>query len=217
MHNRWFREHGIDARYELIDLENIEAFREVMTFMDGVNVTIPHKQSVMQFLDVISDEALAVGAVNTIVRCEGLLYGHNTDIDGFRALTEGLNCKNAMVLGTGGASKAVNYVLYQMGCTITSITHQELDNGPVSIKGYDLIVNTTPLGMTPDTQSCPNIRYDEIEPKMTAIDVVYNPEETEFLKRFKSHGCDTRGGMRMLVEQGRQAFRLFTGTTPDNY
>lgn len=215
MHNKWFREHGIDACYELIDLENIEAFREVMTFMDGVNVTIPHKESVMPYLDVISDEALAVGAVNTIVRREGLLYGYNTDIDGFRALAHGMENKNAIVLGTGGASKAVCHVLKEMGCTIRSISHRELDNGPVSIKGHDLIVNTTPLGMTPDTQICPNIRYDEIEPKMTAIDVVYNPDETEFLKRFKSHGCDIRGGMQMLVEQGRQAFRLFTGQTPE--
>ncbi len=210
MHNRWFSEQGIDARYDLIDLKSIEAFREVMAFMDGVNVTIPHKQSVMQFLDVISDEARAVGAVNTIVRRNGLLYGYNTDVDGFRALAQGMEHKKAIVLGTGGAAKAVVYVLSQMGCNIKSVSHKELDNSPVSIKGYDLIINATPLGMTPNTDSCPNIRYDEIEPQMTAIDIVYNPEETEFLKRFKSHGCETRGGMLMLIEQGKKAFRLFT-------
>jgi len=208
IHEREYQKLRIEAVYELRDVE-VDELRDVMLEMDGVNVTIPYKQKVMPFLDYISDEAREVGAINTVVNKGGRLYGHNTDVAGFRLLAEGIEGKRVLVLGDGGAAQAVKYVLREKGCSFRSVTHREMDNGVISITGYEVVVNTTPLGMYPNIEGCPPIDYNEADSTMLFIDLVYNPEETEFLRRASLKGSSIRGGYIMLAEQARKAISLF--------
>jgi len=210
IHEDYYQRHNIKATYELIDMPSIECFREVMAMMDGVNVTIPYKKAIMPYLDVISEEASAVGAVNTVVRKrDGLLYGCNTDVAGFRLLAEGIEGRRVLILGDGGAAQAVKYVLREKGCSFRSVTHREMDNGMISIRGYDVVVNTTPLGMFPNIESCPPVDFDEVTEGMVFLDLVYNPEETEFMRRAALKGANIRGGYVMLAEQAKKAIELF--------
>lgn len=212
IHEKEYERLRIEASYELMDLEprtKDEGLKDVLMSMDGVNVTIPYKQKVIPLLDWISDEAREVGAVNTIVNKDGKLYGYNTDVVGFREMAEGIEGKRVMVLGDGGAAQAVKYVLRMMGCKFRSVSHQEMDESIVSIKGYDVVVNTTPLGMYPNTSTYPRLNYDEATEEMLFLDLVYNPEETEFMRRASLRGASVRGGIEMLKKQAYEAIKLF--------
>jgi len=208
IHEREYERLRIDARYELRDVE-VDELREVMLEMDGVNVTIPYKKVVMPLLDYISDEAREVGAVNTVVNRGGRLYGYNTDVAGFRKMAEGIEGKQVLILGDGGAAQAVKYVLRSMGCSYRSVSHREMDEGIVSVKGYEVVVNTTPLGMYPNVESCPPVNFDEVTEGMVFLDLVYNPEETEFMRRAAMREATTAGGYKMLAEQAKKAIALF--------
>ncbi|MCQ2329466.1 MAG: shikimate dehydrogenase [Paludibacteraceae bacterium] len=208
MHNRWFNERGIDASYDIIDLKSIEGFRELMKTYSGVNITIPYKREVIGMIDRVDEVASAVGAVNTVIWENGELVGYNTDIDGFRVLARGLDEKHVLVLGDGGASKAVQYVLREMNCETKVMTHSEIDRGPVKVGGFEVVVNATPVGMSPECDKCVKIDVSGITDDMVGIDLVYNPKETVFL----SHFALRRGGFEMLTEQGRKAFELFIKT-----
>lgn len=222
-----FNREGItDAEYRNFPLEDIsgfEALRLSNPDLYGLNVTIPHKESVIKYLDVLSEGAREIGAVNTICLCRKtghlVKVGHNTDEIGFRkSLEANIDSppKRAIVLGTGGSSKAVVYVLEQMNAEVIRVS----SSGKEGTVGYDnldrdlvssasLIVNTTPLGMYPQIETYPPIPYDYISEGHLLFDLVYNPEVTEFLQRGKERGARTINGHQMLVEQAEAAWEIW--------
>jgi len=224
--NEKFKREGIDAEYRNFPIESVDQFEELVRShpnLKGINVTIPYKQSVIPYLDGLSQTARAVQAVNTICFCLktgrlGLL-GHNTDVNGFeRSLKENLGemSGKAMVLGTGGASKAVLHVLEEMGIPATSvsrtagdekITYSDLDRSV--IEAHSLIINTTPLGMHPDTESLPDIPYEGIGEAHLLFDLVYNPEKTRFLEKGEAHGAKIVNGKDMLIYQAEAAWEIW--------
>lgn len=208
-----FQAEEIAADYELIELEEISKVRnEVATrLLAGFNVTIPYKEAILPYLDELTDEARAIGAVNCVVVKEDKLIGHNTDAQGIEATMQWIEPKadtKALVLGSGGASKAVQYVLRKLGLEYDvvsrdksrgSYTYEELTGDIVA--EHKLIINTTPLGMSPNTDSYPIFDYDALTSDHALFDVVYNPAKTEFLRRGEERGARTFGGMLMLQTQ----------------
>lgn len=218
-----FAAEGIEARYDNYDLADI---REVdnLRHLDGYNVTIPYKQAVIPYLDGMSDEARAIGAVNTVRVENGRYYGYNTDVIGFReSLREWLAKDNAsvskaLVLGTGGASKAVCYALTQLGITWQLVsrtpkegclTYADLRK-ETAFASIDLIINCTPLGTFPNVDTCPDLPYESFTPTIRLYDLVYNPEETLFLRRGREQGCPVKNGLEMLHRQAEAAWDIWT-------
>lgn len=219
------------VRYDLFPIQDIEGFPQLIqeqSDLMGVNVTIPHKVSVMPFLNEVSANAQKVGAVNCIriVRSpQGgapLLKGENTDVFGFQAsllpLLEDHHTR-ALVLGTGGASKAVCFALDNLKLSYTLVSrfpkedsdelaYEELTEELIS--EHPLIVNTTPLGMFPDVDSCPPLPYMHIGPKHLLYDLVYNPERTAFLQKGASRGAKVKNGMEMLRLQAEKNWEIWT-------
>lgn len=211
--NTRFQNEGIDAHYELIDLPDIAEFQTLIQSgkYDGFNVTIPHKKSIIPYLDYLSPEAAAVGAVNVIQITNNQLIGHNTDIIGFHdTLTPLLKPyhTHAVILGTGGASQAVQYVLHQLNIPFRLITHNELDANTIT-QLAPIIINTTPLGMHPNTNTAPNIDYNQLTPQHLLYDLVYNPTETRFLQLAKQQGATTQNGLAMLHRQADAALNIW--------
>lgn len=217
----------IDCEYRNFPIEKIELIKKVIeqhSHLVGFNVTIPYKQQIIPFLQHLSDGAKAIGAVNTvkIYRYGGnlTLKGFNTDEYGFReSLAPHLEAyhNKALVLGTGGASKAVEYVLTELGIEYISISREPKDP---KIKLYNqvdeqlvsthkLIINTTPLGMFPDVDRCPDIPYKCLTSQHLLYDLVYNPEETLFMKRGKDFGAKTLNGLQMLQLQAEKAWQIW--------
>jgi shikimate dehydrogenase len=204
---------SIDKLPDLIENENLE----------GLNVTIPYKSAVLSYLDIIDAEAQAVGAVNVIKvkKEEGeiILHGYNSDIKGLMdTLVPVINeeIKNALVLGTGGASKAVCYVLKKLSVNYTlisrikkqdTIQYSEITSD-ILINNH-LIINTTPLGMFPDINSKPDLEYKHIGKNHILFDLVYNPEITEFLKRGKERGSKIISGIKMLHSQAERSWEIW--------
>lgn len=220
------REHLDDCSYELYPIESIEKLPSLLeheTSLSGLNVTIPYKSAVIGFLESISDEAAAIGAVNVIKirHDEGRLSlsGYNSDVTGFHdSLVPFLKNKrgNAIVLGTGGSSKAVRFVLKKIGMKVTIvsrnsdkgvITYRDLDND--LIRRSILIVNSTPLGMFPDINSKPPIEYNALTKDHILYDLVYNPEMTSFLKEGEKRGCSLINGMEMLRIQAEKSWEIW--------
>lgn len=207
LHNEAFRREGIEAEYGLCDIPDLGSFGELMKGLDGANVTIPYKQEVIPFLDRLTQRASVIGAVNTIYKRDGLLIGDNTDCDGFMALfdkaRDGLREEDRIaVLGNGGAAKAIKYVLDNLGFRYDTVTHKEMDDGMVDISGYKMVINATP-------NHHPNVSYDGFSEGKCAIDLTYNPEETEFLRETRIRGARVYNGMTMLVKQAECARRLW--------
>jgi shikimate dehydrogenase len=189
----------------------------------GLNVTIPHKEKVMSLLDEIDPEAAQIGAVNTIriTRNAGMirLKGYNTDAYGFRESLLSLlgsGHRYALVLGTGGASKAVTHVLEQLGIRYQYVSRNPagdqlhyLDLCYAVIKKHTLIINTTPLGTYPDTSSFPDIPYDLVTPGHVLYDLVYNPPETEFLRLGRQKGAKVKNGHEMLILQAERSWEIW--------
>lgn len=224
--NNKFQKEGIKEIYQLFPLTSIElfpAFLEENPDLKGLNVTIPYKEQVIKFLDSLSDEALDIGAVNVIkiTNENGAIYlkGYNSDCIGFLNSVSPLikpGIKNALILGTGGASKAVEYALEKLGIDVTFVSrnpsksqlgYKDLDEKTLSENL--LIVNTTPLGMFPDTQSYPPIPYQFISDKHICYDLVYNPEETEFMRKAKEMGATVKNGLEMLHLQALAAWDIW--------
>ena len=213
-----FEREKIDAEYSLYPVEEESLQLKVTKLfdtLDGFNVTMPYKQAVIPLLDRLDETAKAVGAVNVVHR----RVGYNTDCLGFicslRPLLRDYD-REALVLGTGGAAKAVVYGLKQLGLTPTLVsrTPQEGQLGykdltPEVMQRFTVIVNCTPLGMYPDVDSCPPIPYEMITPRHLLFDCVYNPEETQFLRRGKEHGATIRNGMEMLYGQAKAAWEIW--------
>jgi len=217
--NQRFEDEGIDAVYENYEIPSIEALYEVLGLnpeLKGLNVTIPYKEKVMQYLDYITPEARAIGAVNVIrVIHDGndvKLKGFNSDVIGFTKSIEPMLDKKwhhkALILGTGGASKAVDYGLRNLGLETVFVSRYErpgtIQYGKITpevISEYNVIVNCTPVGMYPKTEECPQLPYEAMDSHTIVYDLIYNPDETLFMKRAAQYGAQTKNGLEMLLLQ----------------
>ena len=216
--NEKFQNECIDATYENFEIPSIENLTEILDSnpeLKGLNVTIPYKEKVISYLDSISPEARAIGAVNVIkVNHKGNkteLKGYNSDVIGFTQSIEPLlerYHKKALVLGTGGASKAIIFSLKSLGIETLTISRYERhgcvryeDITPEMIKEYNVIVNCTPCGMYPQTDDCPNLPYEAMDSHTLLYDLIYNPDETLFLKKGKAQGATVKNGLEMLLLQ----------------
>lgn len=205
----------------------------------GLNLTIPHKCEVLQYLDTVTDEARIMGAVNTVVARDGQLTGTNTDGKGFlRALADDAHIspagKTFMILGAGGAARAMSVELALAGAARINIVNRDETRGRQLVEllkantatqaeyrpwvadlsvpeNVDVLANATSIGLYPDTDACPTLRYDTIRPGMLVCDVIPNPPQTVFLQKAKARGAITLDGLGMLVYQGAIAFKLWTG------
>jgi Shikimate 5-dehydrogenase len=217
--NQRFKDEGIDAVYENYEIPDIDALTEVLDSnpeLKGLNVTIPYKEKVMPFLDSISPEARAIGAVNVIrVTHRGRkieLKGFNSDVIGFTKSIEPMLDKKwhqkALILGTGGASKAIDYGLKSLGLETVFVSRYERPNTiqyknitPEVVKEYNVIVNCTPVGMYPKTDECPDLPYEAMDSHTILYDLIYNPDETLFMQRGAQYGADVKNGLEMLLLQ----------------
>jgi shikimate dehydrogenase len=231
-----------DAAYQNFPLENISSFPELVNSnpdLRGLNVTIPHKKSIIKFLDEISPEAKETGAVNCIKIASGKLKGYNTDYIGFlRSLKKYLqpHHAHALILGTGGSSKAVQFALKMLNIkmqfvsrtkTTTALSYAEMNKE--IIEQHTLIINTTPLGMassgrtTPSRPTAtassggsageiyPDIPYRHVSSKHLLFDLIYNPAETLFLQKGKAHGATIVNGLEMLQIQAEESWKIWNG------
>lgn len=221
-----FAESGLDARYELYELPDIEAFPGLLAqepHLRGLNVTIPYKSAVIPYLDRLSPAAAAIGAVNTIKPVDGQYWGYNSDIHGFRTTLEaflgGVRPRQAIVLGTGGAAKAVGYVLeqYMQLSTVCWVSRHPQSADQISyealqdldLQAYPLIINTTPVGMYPDVAQMPPFPVDHLGPDHFVYDLIYNPETTRLLAEAARKGAQTLNGMPMLIGQAEKSWEYW--------
>ena len=213
-----FEREGIEAEYSLypIGMEDLRLkIEDLFHRLDGMNVTMPYKQTIIPYLDRLDETAEAVGAVNVVHK----RVGYNTDCIGFmesiKPLLRAFDRK-ALVLGTGGASKAVCYGLKQLGIAPTLVSrtpkdgmigYSDLTEGLMA--EHTIIVNCTPLGMVPDTESYPPIPYELISAQHLLFDCIYNPEETVFLRKGRAQGAQTQNGIEMLYGQAKAAWKIW--------
>ncbi|MFX0558314.1 shikimate dehydrogenase family protein [Maribacter sp. CXY002] len=208
--------------YENFDLSKIEEFKDVITKVDdlkGLNVTIPYKQDVIPYLDKLSDAAKKIGAVNTIKISEKGLIGHNTDAYGFQKSIEPYLKKHhnkALILGTGGASKAIAYVLDNLNIAYAFVSRTGKNNGYTYeelskkvLQDHLVIINCTPIGTFPDIEAKPNLPYQHIVENHLLFDLIYNPEKTAFLKKGEEKGATILNGAKMLELQAEQAWKIW--------
>jgi shikimate dehydrogenase len=212
-----------NCTYENFDIQEINFFTELIqtnSDLKGLNVTIPYKESVMPFLDKLSKKAKRIGAVNTIkITKKGKLKGYNTDYYGFKKSLEPVlqsHHKKALILGTGGASKGVAFALDELGIAYTFVSREAKESTidysqihATTFDEYQIIINATPLGTSPNTEAFPAIPYTFFTDKHIAYDLIYNPAETQFLKRAKEYGAKTKNGLDMLVFQAEKAWEIW--------
>ncbi|MBV6440703.1 MAG: shikimate dehydrogenase [Haliscomenobacteraceae bacterium CHB4] len=241
---KFAREGIADARYELFPLENIADLPALLAQhpdLCGLNVTIPHKETVIPFLHELDETARAVGAVNCIKIENQQLKGYNTDVTGFEKSLKavdggrwtvdgerrggdsgwwtggGEGWVGALILGTGGASKAVAYVLKKLGIPYRFVSRNPDSENQISYETvhrlpstvYHLIINTTPLGMSPHTGTCPDLPFERLSSQHFVYDLVYNPAETLLLQRAKARGCTVKNGLEMLHLQAEAAWEIW--------
>ncbi|MFT4521886.1 MAG: shikimate dehydrogenase [Bacteroidia bacterium] len=216
-----FAKLGLPHQYEAFHLNEINQLPSLLKEhpnLEGLNVTIPYKTTVIPFLDGVDAHAQAIGAVNTIVFKENKLVGYNTDYLGFKETLQGLKLKKgsrALILGTGGSSKAVAYA-----CKLSGIETSYISTSNQGMLNYDdvdehqlrehqLIINTTPLGMWPNTSSKPRLPYQFLDSENVLIDLVYNPRVTEFLHEGQKKGCAVQNGFFMLQTQAEASWKLW--------
>lgn len=216
--NEKFENEDIDAKYFNFEIPNIDCLPEIIASnpdLKGFNVTIPYKEQVIGYLDSLSAEAKAIGAVNVVKVChEGnktTLKGYNSDVIGFTKSIEPLLerfHKKALILGTGGASKAINQGLKSLGLQTMFVSrskHKDMftyeDITPEMIKEYNVIVNCTPLGMYPHVDECPDLPYAAMNNHNLLYDLIYNPDQTLFMKKGAEHSAITKNGLEMLLLQ----------------
>lgn len=213
-----FETEGLDCDYQNYDLEDISLIKQ--SNLNGFNVTIPYKEDIITYLDKLDEVAAEVGAVNTVrVLPNGKLIGFNTDVIGFESLiphSSLLIPHSSLILGTGGASKAVQYVLKKHGIDFQLVsrdakkgdyTYDQLT--PEIVKDHLLIINSTPVGMAPHIDALPDIPYDAITPNHTLIDLIYNPEITLFLRHGEEQGATTINGLAMLHAQAEASWKVW--------
>lgn len=235
--NDKFSRENIPAHYSLFEIEDADAMMRLIEEhpdLRGLNVTIPYKQEVIPMLDSLSPTAEGVGAVNTIRiersmpaaesdQAENLrLIGHNTDAFGFREAIRPLlkGRRRALVLGLGGASKAVIYALNELGIDVTKVSRTAApgvltyaDLSDEIMDSHDIIVNCTPLGMWPETDACPDIPYSKLSNRYLCFDLIYNPEYTQFMRRSAEQGAEVCNGLQMLHNQADAAYEFWNTRT----
>ena len=232
MHNQAFATLDYNGIYLAFRIEEIEKGMAAVRTMQfkGVSITIPHKVSVMKYLDQIDASAVGIGAVNTITNHNGFLRGSNSDgIGAIRALEEkiAIQSKHCVIIGAGGAARAIGYELSAHGVQVT-IVNRSISKGEklaadlkASFKplsdfkktSAQILINTTPVGMTPYQTACP-LATSVIQPGMVVMDIIYNPLQTQLLKSAQAKGCLTIDGLAMFVYQGGAQFELWTGLKP---
>ena len=226
--NQKFADEGINAKYINFEIPSIDQIIEVVSAnpeLKGLNVTIPYKERVIEFLDQLSPEARAIGAVNVIrVTHDGgkiHMKGFNSDVIGFTQSIEPMledYHKKALVLGTGGASKAICYGLKSLGIEPVCVSRYERteticykDITPEVVQEYNVIVNCSPVGMFPKTDQCPQLPYEALTDRNILYDLVYNPDETLFMKKGAERGAQVKNGLEMLLLQAFASWEMWNG------
>lgn len=220
-----FANEGLAARYwnfESSDAESIVDLPALYPGLRGLNVTVPYKEDILPFLDTLSPAARRIGAVNTIVverKPDGsvLLHGHNTDCDGFGATVTISAGDRVLILGTGGAAKAVGEAVRRAGGEAVYVSRSPKSEVSIGynnltdelIKSCTIIVNATPLGMWPDVESAPDIPYGSLTDRHLCYDLTYNPDTTEFMRRCAAGGARVKNGLDMLHAQAEAAWKIW--------
>ena len=225
--NQKFESEKIDAEYVNFEIPTIKGLKEVLKQnpeLKGLNVTIPYKEQVMSYLDDLDDDARQIGAVNVIKFTKGLfgktkLVGYNSDIIGFKQSIEPLlkeHHTKALILGTGGASKAVMHGLKQLGVGSTFVSRSVKENcityeeiTPQIMEQYKVIVNATPVGMFPNVDDCPKIPYEYVTSDHILYDLLYNPDVTLFMRKGEEKGAVVKNGLEMLLLQAFAAWQIW--------
>jgi shikimate dehydrogenase len=237
---KFHKEHITDSTYDIFPMEDIHSLPNLLKEnpnLHGLNVTVPHKINVLKFLDWIEHDAKQVGAVNCIrifaespvmaaftgevgvIGHNFRLEGYNTDVYGFETSLKPLLQNwhgEALILGDGGAAKAVKYVIEKLGMDYQIVTRKPQLNSilftdltPRIIENYKLIINTTPVGMYPNVEDCPLLPYEAITDEHLLYDLIYNPEETLFLKNGAKHGATIKNGLEMLILQAEKSWEIW--------
>ncbi len=226
--NEKFESESIDATYENFEIPSIDEFPEVIDMnpeLLGLNVTIPYKEKVISYLDELSPEARAIGAVNVIkVMHKGkkvVLKGYNSDVIGFTRSIEPILEKyheKALILGTGGAAKAIEFGLKSLGLETVKVSRYERPDTikyekitTDVIKEYNVVVNCTPIGMYPHAEECPPLPYEAMDQRTLLYDLIYNPDETLFMKKGKMRGATVKNGLEMLLLQAFASWEFWHG------
>ena len=224
--NQKFADEKINAKYENYEISDIDQLPEILDKFPDLRGLIPYKEKVIPFLDSLSPEARAIGAVNVIrVKHEGnntILKGYNSDVIGFTQSIEPMLDKKwhkkALILGTGGASKAINYGLKSLGIEPVFVSRYERPGTiqydkitPEVVKEYNVIVNCTPLGMYPKTEECPQLPYEAMDNHTILYDLIYNPDQTLFMRKGAEHGADVKNGLEMLLLQAFASWEFWHG------
>jgi shikimate dehydrogenase len=244
MHNAAFKGAGIQASYGRFHVSSgelpdaIEGIRALG--LRGINVTIPHKTAVISLLDEVDPLAFSIGAVNTIVNRKGKLIGYNTDglgyVEGLKKVLKGeLSSKAILIIGAGGAAKAIYYTLASLGVRKIDLTNRSeqkaidmiescsfvveshyctLPKAGLNLQQYDVVIQTTSIGMFPKVEESP-LKIDAVKTGAVFSDIIYNPLQTSFLKQAQQNGAIVQNGMEMFVYQGALAFQKWTGITPN--
>jgi shikimate dehydrogenase len=218
--------HLINHQYHNFEVENLNGLKDylsVFPYLRGFNVTIPHKETILSFCDELSAEAKEIGAVNCVSIENGKWIGHNTDYFGFKQSIKPFlepSHYRALILGTGGSSKAVAFALKSIGVEVYFVSTQSSLSSEVFnykdvnehiLNAFKLIVNTTPLGMFPNTHAAPEIPYEYLNATHFCYDLIYNPEETLFLKQAKTQGALSVNGLSMLKLQAEKSWDIWKG------
>jgi shikimate dehydrogenase len=222
---KFFREGLRDYHYDLYSLPNIDGLKKLLDEnpeLAGLNVTIPYKEQVIKFLSDIDSDARKIGAVNVIKIQEGRLTGYNTDSDAFYESLEkwfpAMKNPKALILGTGGSSKAVQQALKKMSIAFELVsrekgkgqhTYESLEKDGRPISEANLIINTSPLGMSPNTNTCPPIDYDLLTPDHYVYDLIYNPARTLFLQKAEMRNAHIKNGLEMLHIQAEKSWAIW--------
>ncbi len=220
---KFFKENLNECYYENFDMNSIDEFPRLLQNnpkIKGLNVTIPYKESIIPYLQKLSKKAKKIGAVNVIrFTSNDKLKGYNSDYYGFKKSIEPLlksHHKKALILGTGGASKAIKYALKELEIPFTVVSRTSNEKvisydqlNANTIDSHQILINCTPLGTSPNTEAFPPIPYTYITSKHLAYDLIYNPEETVFLAKAKAQGAITKNGYEMLLLQAEKAWEIW--------
>jgi shikimate dehydrogenase len=222
---KFFQEGLRDYHYDLYPMPSVDALPGLLKEVHelaGLNVTIPYKEQVMKYLTEIDPAAKAIGAVN-VIKIEGSkLTGYNTDSDAFLETIEkwfpNPEGSKALILGTGGSAKAVQVALRKLGINFSRVsrekgqgdfTYADLGKKSKVLPAFNLIINTTPLGMSPNTTACPPIDYESLGAKHHVYDLIYNPARTLFLQKAEMRGCTIKNGLEMLHVQAEKSWKIW--------
>lgn len=222
--DKFVRLNLLNHEFHNFDIDNLDEFPAILKkhpHLNGLSVTIPYKEKIIELLDEVSDEVKEIGAVNCIKIINQKLIGYNTDIHGFENSFKSLLQKNhqkAIILGTGGASKAVKYVLNKLEIPFISVSRNAKNKDEISyhlltdalIKDYQIIINCTPVGTFPLVNEFPIIPYESLTNHHYLFDLIYNPSETIFLKKGKEKGALIKNGMEMLELQAEKSWKIWT-------